>query len=110
MHVEKNKEAGRTRLEVSNPKVWPIAAVCEILKFLKSISEDQCSCICITTRPAEIDEWTKMLISSLKTKDNEARRVISLASDVLQNYIPRSRECDDAQDYDIVLLIVPRLA
>lgn len=50
------------------PKEWPVLAVCEILdKTVSTIFEER-SCLCIPAFPAE-DEWTKMLIRCLKTKD-----------------------------------------
>ena len=91
------------------PKEWPIAAVCEILdRGVDTVCQER-TCICIPTLPAERDEWTKMLIRSLKTKDKEGRGVTNLASDHLKRYIDQSGVCDATEEYSTVYLIVPRL-
>lgn len=89
-------------------KDWPVAAVCKILDD-KDFEQRNC-CICIPTHPAENDKWTEMLITSLKTKDKDARGVINLTSDAMQNYIAQCGVCDDKEEYGTLSLIVSRLA
>ena len=100
----------KKRLTKGAPKVWPVAAVCQILDEVVFEKLSQRSCICIPTHPSENDKWTEMLITSLKTKDKDARGVINLASDALQNYIAQSGGCNKEEAYSTVLLTVPRFA
>jgi len=114
LHVEEveDLEAGREiRKKILTEgcrKDWPVAAVCKILD--DKDFEQRNSCICIPTHPAENDKWTEMLITNLKTQDKDARRVINLASDALQNYMTQWGECDDEEEYGTLSLIVPRFA
>eukprot|EP00253_Pinus_taeda_P024810 PITA_24810 len=88
---------------------------------LKKLSDSQCllpslSCLrngchgCNQVHPAGEDEWTKLLIRSLKSKDKEARGVSVMASEALENYIAQSGgRFQQTVEYRTVSLIVPRL-
>ena len=67
-------------------------------------------CICIPLHDAHLDNWTKLLISSLSSKDTEDRGVQVDASKALEGYldgIPGRR--DGSVEYNIMSFIVPRL-
>lgn len=91
-------------------KVWPVPAVCQILDKGCAVLEQPNNYICIPTHPAKHDKWTEMLIAALKTKEKDARGVINLASDALQNYWAQSGVCNDMEEYSTLSLIVPRFA
>ena len=85
LHVNQVQYTDIYTLTEGDPKEWPVASVCEILdRGVDTVCQER-TCVCIPTRPAEYDEWTKMLIRSLKTKDKEGKGVTNLASDHLKN-------------------------
>lgn len=99
------------RLIESDSVVEHPAAVCEILdSFPEFTILGERNCICIPVKPAGKDDWTKMLIRSLQSKDKEARGVSGMASEALENYIAQSGgRFKQAVEYRTVSLIVPRL-
>lgn len=97
-------------LTEGGPKEWPVPVVCKMLdKAVSTICEER-SCLCIPALPAEDDEWTKMLIRCLRTKDKEDRGVATPASEALEKYIAQSGVCDAKEEYSSVPLILPRVA
>lgn len=86
------------------------AAVCEALDYTlwNSVHEERI-CICVPMHPS--DDWTKVLIRSLKSKDKEERGVTVMASDCLQKYMDRSGGTPflETEEYNNISLIVPRL-
>jgi hypothetical protein len=57
------------------PMVDPPAAVCTTLSDISDESLPT-ACICIPLPSAEDDRWTKLLIRSFNSKENEARGAI----------------------------------
>jgi len=87
-------------------------AVCEVLDFeLKPPIQAIPNCICIPVHPPSADDWTNLLMRSFKSKDQEDRGAIVMASDALENYLDQSRAGRlEEVFYRTSSLILPRLA
>jgi len=69
------------------------------------------TCICIPMNDARNDEWTMLLVKSLRSKDAEGRGVRDSASQALENYLAgaaRGRE-EGFVEYNIASFIMTRL-
>lgn len=86
-------------------------AVCDALdnEFTKKQAEP--TCICIPVNPSiNGDYWTYALMKSFKSKDQEDRGAMDMASVALENYLSGSeKEQTEEVFYDISSLIVPRI-
>lgn len=95
-----------------NPRT-DIPVVCNALEFESTkLSQEKSICICIPLNRASEDDWTKALIRSFKSKDQQDRGVTVLAADALQSYLD-GRKIDRKREVsygDAALIIVPRLA
>lgn len=104
------------RLREGDSMVECPAAVCETLDiFLDFFGTSHLlpDCICIPTHPADSDEWTKLLIRSLRYEDPEVRsvdRVVVTASDALQNYMDQKGGCSAIERYKGITVVFPRFA
>lgn len=83
LHVENG------RLTEGDSEVDP-PAVCEILDIDPEFIWKERTCICIPLSGAGDDDWIKLLIRCLRSKDQVDREVRVLASDVLENFVTRS--------------------
>jgi hypothetical protein len=83
------------------------AAVCEALNYILWGSQEDRICICIPMYRR--DDWTKVLIRCLKSKDKEQRGVTVMASDALEKYMAQSGGTSflETEEYDTTSLIVP---
>jgi len=115
LHVENG------RLTEGDSEVESPAAVCEILDIDPEFIWKERTCICIPVSGAGDDDWIKLLIRCLRSKDQVDREVRVLASDVLENFIAQSsrghstvvvEEYETAsfikEQYSTASLIVPR--
>lgn len=72
-------------------------------------------CICIPVHEAGDDEWTKLMIRFMRSKDQVTREVRVGVSDAMEKYIDGSADFREGmykeydEDYSIWFLIVPRL-
>lgn len=94
-----------------NPMVENPAAVCEALnsEFMTANQRDPI-CICIPLHHPAKDDWTKLLMKSFKSKDQQDRGAISMASDALENYLSGNQENETEEElYRTGSLIVPKI-
>lgn len=95
------------------PAIPAVPAVCNALEFESTkLIQEMPICICIPLKRAFQDDWTKVLIRSFKSKDQEDRGVTVLAADALQSYLD-GRKIDIKREVsygDAASIIVPRLA
>lgn len=77
-----------------------VVAVCKILDYLNKHPRER-SCVCIPLRVAGDDDWTKLLIRFMRSKEKIAREVRVMASDAVQKYIEGSGQSSSSvtQDY-----------
>jgi hypothetical protein len=108
LHVESQRLIQRDSM-VESP-----AAVCETLDiFPDFFTTSTPDCICIPVHPADNDEWTKLLIRSLRKQDPEIRsmdRGIVTASDALQNYMDQKGGCLAIEKYKGITAVFPKFA
>jgi len=96
-------------------------SVLETLDYIyqKPVPQEH-TCICIPLHPAENDDWTDLMMRSLRSKDKEGRGVRVMASDALENYMAlgaqqnyMSSEIVEAKGVEVTYgpgsLIVPRV-
>lgn len=66
--------------------------------------------ICIPMNDARGDDWTKLLLKSLRSKDAEGRGVTNMAAEALEGYLAGGRGSEEGSiEYDIFSFVVPRL-
>jgi len=76
----------------------------------QSISAGEPVCICIPMNDARRDNWTKLLVRSLRSKDAAGRGVTVMASEALEGYLAGGRGGEEGTvEYHILSFIVPRL-
>ena len=74
-----------------NQGISEFPAACEVLDFeLKPPIQEIPVCICIPLRPASTDDWTSLLMRPFKSKDQENRGAIVMASDALEDYLDQN--------------------
>lgn len=107
------------RLTEGESMVESPAAVCETLDIYLdffSTSPQLPDYICIPVHPSGEDEWTKLLIRSLRSaryEDPEVRfanQKILTASDALQNFMDKKGGCSAIERYKVITAIFPRFA
>lgn len=109
LHVELD-EFARQRLTEGDPENEFPAAVCETLDMFRRSIQEKPTCICIPVLPAAYDDWTKLLIRSFRSKDEEARGVRDMALVALEGYMGDSRGATlESVEYSTASLVVPRL-
>jgi hypothetical protein len=111
LHAESG--SAEWRMTEGTSMVDPPAAVCTTLS---DISDESLAtaCICIPLPSAEDDRWTKLLIRSFNSKENEARgaiitHAIGSVSYDLENSMAGRAESFAKEEYNTTSLIVPRL-
>eukprot|EP01018_Ginkgo_biloba_P005380 Gb_27443 [translate_table: standard] len=108
LHVEIDELAQERLIEGDSEVGFP-AAVCETLDIVARSVEEKPTCICIPVLPALRDDWTRLLITSFKCKDEESRGAGVPATEALESYLGETRAATaERVTYSNASIIVPR--